>query len=148
MQLTQYTDYSLRVLIYLSQKLEVELATIAEIAEFYDISRNHLVKVVHNLAIYGFIQTTRGKNGGLRLARPADKIGLGDVVRKTEPNMDIAECFGKENRACLISPVCSLKSILSNASANFMQTLDGFTVADALNSQQGFPKKMNVISTK
>ena len=97
MQLTQYTDYSLRVLIYLSQKQQGELATISEIADFYSISRNHLVKVVHNLATYGFIQTMRGKNGGMCLARPAAEIGIADVVRKTEPNFDIAECFNKES---------------------------------------------------
>lgn len=135
MQLTQYTDYSLRVLIYLSQKAEGELATITEIADFYGISRNHLVKVVHSLSQNGFIQTTRGKYGGMRLARPADKIGIGEVVRKTEPNLDIAECFNSKNKSCVISPVCALKSILDGARTSFMHTLDRYTIANALHFQ-------------
>ena len=143
MQLTQYTDYSLRVLIYLSQKREGELATITEIADFYGISRNHLVKVVHNLAIYSFIQTTRGKNGGMCLARPAHEIVIGDVVQKTEPNFDIAECFNKETNTCVISPVCALKSILNDARTNFLQTLERYTIADALNPQHMLAKKIN-----
>jgi Rrf2 family nitric oxide-sensitive transcriptional repressor len=148
MQLTQYTDYSLRVLIYLSQKNSGELATITEISEFYGISRNHLVKVVHNLAIYGFIKTMRGKNGGMCLARAATEIGIGDVVRKTEPNLDIAECFNKESNSCVISPVCNLKSILGDARADFMQTLDRYTIANALNPQQGTSKKININQAK
>lgn len=144
MQLTQYTDYSLRVLIYLSQKKQGELATITEIAEFYGISRNHLVKVVHNLATYGFIQTMRGKNGGMCLARPADEIGIGEVVRQTEPNFDIAECFNKENNSCVIAPMCALKSILGDARTSFIQTLDRYTIANALNHQHGLLKKINI----
>lgn len=144
MQLTQYTDYSLRVLIYLSQKKQGELATITEIAEFYGISRNHLVKVVHNLATYGFIQTMRGKNGGMCLARPADEIGIGEVVRQTEPNFDIAECFNKENNSCVIEPMCALKSILGDARTSFIQTLDRYTIANALNHQHGLLKKINI----
>jgi Rrf2 family nitric oxide-sensitive transcriptional repressor len=148
MQLTQYTDYSLRVLIYLSQKQPADLATITEIADFYGISRNHLVKIVHNLATYGFILTTRGKNGGMCLARPADQIGIGEVVRKTEPNLYIAECFNKENNRCVISPVCNFKSILAEARTNFMQTLDRYTIANALNMQNGLAKKINIKSEK
>lgn len=144
MQLTQYTDYSLRVLIYLSQKKSGELATISEIAEFYGISRNHLVKVVHNLATYGFIQTMRGKNGGMCLARPADEINIGAVVRQTEPNFDIAECFNKESNTCVISPICALKSILGDARTSFIQTLDRYTIANALNPQHGLLKKINI----
>lgn len=144
MQLTLYTDYSLRVLIYLSQKKQGELATITEIAEFYGISRNHLVKVVHNLATYGFIQTMRGKNGGMCLARPADEIGIGEVVRQTEPNFDIAECFNKENNSCVIAPMCALKSILGDARTSFIQTLDRYTIANALNHQHGLLKKINI----
>jgi len=148
MQLTQYTDYSLRVLIYLSQKKCGELATISEIAEFYGISRNHLVKVVHNLATYGFIQTMRGKNGGMCLARPADEINIGEVVRQTEPNFDIAECFNKESNTCVISPICALKSILGDARTSFIQTLDRYTIAHALNPQHGLLKKINISLAK
>jgi Rrf2 family nitric oxide-sensitive transcriptional repressor len=144
MQLTQYTDYSLRVLIYLSQKKPGELATISEISDFYGISRNHLVKVVHHLSLYGFIQTLRGKSGGMCLARPAEEIGIGEVVRLTEPNMDIAECFNKEKNQCVISPVCTLKSILGEARTSFMQTLDQYTVANALNMQGSLSRRMGI----
>lgn len=136
MQLTQYTDYAFRVLIFLSRKERGELATITEISNFYGISRNHLVKIVHSLAINGFILTTRGKNGGMCLARPAKEIGIGDVVRKTEPNLDLAECFNNKTNTCLISPVCNLKSILGDARTSFMQTLDLYTIADTLHLER------------
>ncbi len=132
MQLTQYTDYSLRVLIYLSQKPAQTLATITEISDFYGISRNHLVKVVHSLAINGFLETTRGKNGGIRLAKPAAQIGIGEVVRSTEPNFEMAECFNHQNNTCIITPVCSLKGILSEARNSFIATLDQYTLADTI----------------
>lgn len=144
MQLTQYTDYSLRVLIYLSQKKEDELATISEIADFYGISRNHLVKVVHNLATNGFIQTLRGKHGGMKLSRPASEIGVGEVVRKTEPNFYIAECFNKNNTSCVIVPICSLKSMLFEARTNFLKVLDSYTIANTLIPEHGLLEKMNV----
>ncbi|MDX1811934.1 MAG: Rrf2 family transcriptional regulator [Gammaproteobacteria bacterium] len=134
MQLTMHTDYSLRVLIYLTQTRD-SLATISEIAEFYKISRNHLVKVVHHLSSEGFIQTTRGKNGGMKLARSPELISIGDVVRRMEPNFDIVECFNADNPACVVTSVCSLKSALYQASAEFLAVLDRFTLADAM--QQG-----------
>jgi len=148
MQLTQYTDYSLRVLIYLSQKKPGELATITEVAGFYGISRNHLVKVVHNLANFGFIHTMRGKNGGMCLARPANEIGIGEVVLKTEPNFYIAECFNKENNSCVIAPICALKSMLADARNNFLHTLDHYTIADSLIPEHGLSKKINIKSVK
>jgi len=144
MQLTQYTDYSLRVLIYLSQKEEGELATISEIADFYGISRNHLVKVVHNLATNNFILTLRGKHGGMKLARSAAQIGVGEVVRKTEPNFYIAECFDNMNTNCVIIPICSLKKMLFEARTNFLQTLDRYTIADSLDPEHGLLEKINI----
>lgn len=130
MRLTLYTDYSLRVLLYLAVKPE-QTATITEIAEHYDISRNHLVKVVHSLGIHGFIATTRGKNGGIRLARSAEAILLSDVVRKTEPDMDLLECFNPATDNCVISPTCRLKSMLYEGRAAFMAVLEKNTLADA-----------------
>jgi len=144
MQLTQYTDYSMRVLIYLSQKPEGKLATISEIADFYGISRNHLVKVVHNLSMNGFILTLRGKHGGMQLARPAAEINIGEVVRKTEPNFHIAECFDKTNNTCVITPICSLKSMFVEARTNFLQTLDRYTVANALVPEHELLEKINI----
>ena len=130
MRLTLYTDYSLRVLLYLATKPE-QTATITEIAEHYDISRNHLVKVVHSLGIHGFIATTRGKNGGIRLARSAEAIQLSDVVRKTEPDMDLLECFNPATDNCVISPTCRRKSMLYEGRAAFMAVLEKNTLADA-----------------
>lgn len=131
MQLTLHTDYSLRVLVYLAQKPE-GLATISEIADFYQISRNHLVKVVHHLASDGFIITTRGKHGGMRLAREPEAISVGEVVRKMEPNFDIVECFNPENQLCTVTPVCALKNVLQRASEEFLAVLDAYTLADAI----------------
>jgi len=131
MQLTLHTDYALRVLIFLSQKSE-GLSTITEISDFYEISRNHLVKVVHHLAGSGFIQTTRGKNGGMKLARAPELIAIGDVVRRMEPNFDIVECFNTTNPSCVVSPSCALKSALYQAGNEFLAVLDRFTLADAL----------------
>lgn len=144
MQLTQYTDYSLRVLIYLSLKSPDELGTITGISEFYGISRNHLVKVVHNLATHGYIVTLRGKHGGLRLARPAADISIGEVVRLTEPNFDIAECFNQETNTCVITPMCALKNILNQARTQFIQELDRYTVADALNKKNSLSKQIHL----
>lgn len=131
MQLTLHTDYALRVLIYLTQSRD-DLATISEIADFYQISRNHLVKIVHHLSSAGFIQTTRGKNGGMKLSRSPELISIGDVVRRMEPNFDIVECFNADNPACAVSSVCALKSALYQAGNEFLAVLDRFTLADAM----------------
>lgn len=131
MQLTQYTDYSLRVLIYLGRHQE-KLTTITEIAEFYHISRNHLVKVVHHLGQCGYIETLRGKNGGIRLARAPQDIQLGQLVRDTEPNFNLAECFDKEKNRCVIVRDCKLQGVLHQAKHNFLATLNNYTLADVL----------------
>ena len=133
MQLTLHTDYSLRVLIYLAQKGDT-LATISEIANFYEISRNHLVKVVHHLAGANFIHTLRGKNGGMRLARAPEDISVGDVIRQMEPNFDIVECFNTDNPSCAVASICALKNVLQKASAEFLALLDRYSLADAVAS--------------
>ena len=129
MRLTLYTDYSLRVLIYLAGR-EEELVTISEMADFYKISRNHLVKVVHNLGLKGYILTSRGRHGGIKLSRPAQEIPIGDVVRSTEPDFDLLECFNPATDKCVISRSCSLKGVLHNAQASFLNILDKYTLAD------------------
>ncbi len=129
MRLTRYTDYSLRVLLYLSYK-KGEAATISEMAEFYKISRNHLVKVVHNLGLIGFVQTTRGKYGGIRLAKDAGLISIGDVIRKTEPDLNLLECFDPRTDHCTITKGCRLKTVLFDAKSVFMAELDRYTLAD------------------
>jgi Rrf2 family nitric oxide-sensitive transcriptional repressor len=135
MRLTMYTDYSLRVLLYLAGH-EDELVTITELADFYQISRNHLVKVVHNLGLSGYILTTRGRNGGIKLARPAKEILVGDVVRATEPDFDLLECFNPATDQCTITRSCSLKSVLFNAQATFLGVLDKYTIADVVKASR------------
>ncbi len=125
MQLTLYTDYSLRVLVYLGLKGEA-LATITEISDNYEISR------VHNLSNNGFIHTVRGKGGGMRLAFAPEDINVGTVVRATEKNFNIVECFDRDNSNCPITPVCALKGALKEASRNFLGVLDRYTLADVL----------------
>lgn len=134
MQLTRYTDYSLSVLIYLGLKSD-GWATITELAEFHAISRNHLVKVVHHLAQRGFIHTLRGKHGGMALARAPELIGIGDVIRRTEPNFNIAECFNPATNHCVLGPDCRLKAMLSEANLAFLAVLDRYTIADAVANQ-------------
>ena len=128
MQLTRYTDYSLRVLIYLAVH-EEGLATIDEISEAYGISKAHLTKIVHQLGLAGYLETVRGRGGGLRLARPPEKIRIGDVVRQTE-EMSLVECFDPKTSHCRIEPVCGLQAVLREALQAFLRTLDGYTLAD------------------
>ncbi len=131
MQLTLYTDYSLRVLLYLAQK-EDGPATISEIADFYGISRNHLVKVVHHLGTIGLLHTTRGKGGGVRLAKAPSEIRIGEVVRATEPHFHLVECFDPGAPTCSVLNDCRLKGVLGEATRAFFQVLDGYTLADML----------------
>lgn len=131
MQLTQFTDLSLRLLIYLARLPEPGMATIQEIAEYHQISRNHLVKVANSLANQGFIMTTRGKGGGIQLARPAYTIGVGEVVRRTELNMNLVECFDAPTNQCRLIRNCFLKATLYEAQRAFMTVLDKYTLADA-----------------
>lgn len=136
MQLTLHTDYALRVLIYLRLKGD-SLVTISEIADFYQISRNHLVKVVHGLASHGYIRTQRGKGGGMLLARPACEINIGDVVRHAEPNFHVVECFNPQTTHCPIFAMCSLKGVLDNALREFLAVLDRYTLEDLLKRPGG-----------
>ena len=133
MHITRYTDYSLRVLMYLAVQTD-RLSTIQEIATSYDISKNHLMKVVHQLNRKGYIETVRGKNGGLRLHRPCSDINLGVLFRETEQDMALVECFSTGN-TCTITPVCSLKGILNEALNAFLATLDKYTLEDLLPSR-------------
>jgi Rrf2 family nitric oxide-sensitive transcriptional repressor len=132
MRLTSYTDYSLRTMMYLAVKPE-RLATIADISTAYGISDNHLMKIVHQLGQAGFVDTVRGRRGGLRLARPADQINLGAIVRTMEPDMEIAPCFVPEN-SCVIAPCCGLQHVLREALDAFLAVLDRYTLADLVRS--------------
>jgi len=128
MRITGYTDYSLRVLIYLSLQGD-RLATIQEIADRYQISKNHLMKVVHQLTRKGYLDSVRGKKGGIRLRLSPSEINIGVLVREMEPDLNLVECFGPDN-TCVISPVCSLKGVLGEALDAFLATLDRYTLSD------------------
>jgi Rrf2 family nitric oxide-sensitive transcriptional repressor len=128
MRLTDFTDYTLRTLIYLALRPE-RLTTIADIANAYAISANHLMKVVHQLAVSGDIATVRGRRGGLRLARPPADINIGAVVRRTEPDMALVACFTDAQR-CVIGEGCVLQHVLADALAAFLSVLDRYTLAD------------------
>lgn len=134
MHVTRYTDYSLRVLMYLALQND-RLATIQEIATSYDISKNHLMKVVHQLTQKGYVESVRGKNGGLRLHSKPDDINIGVLVRETEQDMNLVECFSEQNKCC-ITPVCELKNILAEALTAFLNTLDQYTLADIMPDHQ------------
>lgn len=131
MKLTHYTDFSLRVLTYLGLRAD-RLCTIGEIADAYAISRNHLMKVVHELGRAGFIDTVRGRNGGMRLARAPEAIRIGDVVRRMEDDFDIVACFGGNASGCVIATDCRLAGMLSESLQAFLGVLDRYTLADLI----------------
>lgn len=130
MKLTRFTDYSLRVLIYLGLK-EQERVTIREISDAFDISRNHLMKVVSNLTRMGYLDARRGPGGGITLARAAGDINLARVITDMEEDMNVVECFG-DNGECVIKPACRLRTALREALAAFVAELEGYTLADLL----------------
>ena len=130
MHITLYTDYSLRVLIYLGLK-RGEQVTIREIADAYDISRNHLMKVVQDLNIKGYLSATRGKSGGISLGRQPESINVGTLVRDMEQDLDLVECFASGSD-CVITPSCQLKRVLADALNAFFEVLDQYTLADLL----------------
>ncbi|QIB66926.1 Rrf2 family transcriptional regulator [Kineobactrum salinum] len=130
MRITRYTDYSLRVLLYAALKGDA-LSTIGEVAGAYNISKNHLMKVVQELSAKGYLQAIRGKNGGMRLGRTPKDINVGTLVRELEQDLELVECFGNSSN-CVITPSCKLKRILGEALNAFFSTLDRYTLADLL----------------
>ena len=143
MRLSTYSDYSLRVLLYLGAR-EDHLATIAQVAAAYDISANHLMKVVHHLGQRGYIETVRGKGGGMRLAHAPEDINVGELVRATEDNSRLAECFDRETSCCRIEPACRLRGILRVALEAFFQELDRHTLADLLAPRAKLVKLLSI----
>ncbi|HUH56376.1 MAG TPA: Rrf2 family transcriptional regulator [Rhodanobacter sp.] len=134
MRLTTYTDFCLRVLIYVAVRPD-PLPTIPQIAESYGISRNHLMKVVHELGQAGYLTTTRGKGGGIRLARPAESMVLGELIRQTEPDMAMTPCMDPLAAECVIVSACKLKRAMQEARDAFLNVLDGYTLADLAQNQ-------------
>lgn len=133
MRLTSYSDYSLRVLLYVAVNSE-KLVTIKEISEAYEISSNHLMKIIYNLGKMNYIETIRGRNGGIRLSKQPVDINIGELIRKTEEDFYLVECF-KEDNNCVITPVCSLKHMLNEALNSFFLVLDTYTLEDILTNK-------------
>ena len=129
MRLTQFTDYALRTLLYLSVQGD-RAVPLTEIARSYGVSYNHLVKVAGSLVELGLVASVRGRSGGFRLACAPDQINIGWLVRRTEPDFHLVECFDEETDQCPITPACRLKLVLVEAQASFLTVLDGYTLAD------------------
>lgn len=129
-----HSDYAFRVLIYLANRAD-ETTSVAAIAEAYGISSHHLAKVGLVLARAGFVESQRGAAGGMRLARAADAIVLGDVLRQTEPDFHLVECFNAESNACVLTGACALQDVLRKAQRAFLDVMDGYTLADLVRSK-------------
>ena len=142
MHLTAFSDYTLRTLIYLALRPDT-LCTIEEIAKAYDISTNHLNKVVHQAALAGEVVTVRGQRGGLRLAKSPATINVGAVLRRTEPDLDIVPCFGSGG-ACAIQPACVLQAALAEALAAFLAVMDRTSLADLIRPRQALSRLLHL----
>jgi Rrf2 family nitric oxide-sensitive transcriptional repressor len=135
MRLTKWTDYSLRVLMHCAAtQRRAQAPTIGEIAERHAISRSHLMKIVMTLSALGWIESTRGRGGGIRLLKPADQISIGAVVRETETDFHMVECFDEASNTCHLDRVCKLKTLLEEATERYLAVLDGVTLADLMAS--------------
>jgi Rrf2 family nitric oxide-sensitive transcriptional repressor len=143
MKLTQYTDYGLRALIALAVAPDRRL-TVNGISAAYGISRNHLVKVVAKLADLGYVETTRGKGGGVRLARAPEDIRVGHVVREMEAGLGVVECLGKNGGGCVISPVCQLKGLFEEATQAFLAALDEHRLSELVRPQAPVARLLNI----
>ena len=129
MRLSDYTDYTLRVLMYCAANQD-RLVTIAEMADQHQVSKNHLMKIVNDLGRQGVLETTRGRGGGLRLLKAPSAILVGDVLRNTETDFRLVECFDASTDTCTLTPTCRLKKVLRNALTAYFAELDGVTLAD------------------
>lgn len=137
MQITQFTDFSLRTLMYLGKHSD-RLCTVREIADYYNISQNHLVKVVHNLSRLEYIKSSKGKGGGICLVKLPEQINLRDVICKLEPNFTLVECFNEKSNQCRISEACGLKHIFYESLTAFTDTLAQYTLADTISDPKIF----------
>ena len=137
MQLTRFTDYGLRSLMYLTAHQE-RFASVKEISDYYNISRNHIAKVIYRLSQLDLIKTRKGKNGGIRLTANALKKPLGEIIKLLETNMDLVECFDHKNNSCKITNFCQLKHYLYEARHSFINVLNKYTLADTVNDKKLF----------
>ena len=145
MELSQFTDYSLRALIYAGSK-SGKLCTVPEVASAFSISQNHLVKVVNNLAKLEYVLTQRGRNGGFQLARAPKEINIGELVRQTE-NLNLVECFDEIRNTCPIRDACVLKRVLHEAQSAFIDVLDTYTLADFIANEPLLQSKISLEPT-
>lgn len=143
MRLTLHTDYALRVLLYAGMKGDA-LATIAEIVRHFDLPRGHLMKVVHRLGQKGYLETLRGKRGGVRLARNPAEIGVGAVVRDMEPELGVLGCLQGGEGYCRIEQCCVLRNVLREATDAFLATLDRYTIADLLRPRRALAQLLQI----
>lgn len=134
MRLTRFTDYSLRLLIYLGAHDNSQVS-VGDIAQAYDISKNHLMKVILFLSKEGYVQTTRGKGGGVKLKLQPEQINIGQLIRKSEAGSVLVECFSQESSACRIEPACLLQDVLYQASRAFYDVLSKYTLADLITNR-------------
>ena len=142
MRLTTFTDYCLRVLMYVALRPPGRRATVAQIARDYGISRAHLTKVVHHLGASGVLRNVRGRNGGLELARPAAEVNVGAVVRAAESGDALVECLDRQANRCVITPVCRLRGVLTTAIDAFYAALDAHTLADITRNREPLAQRL------
>ena len=141
MKLTKHTDYALRILMYTALQPEGRLLSIQEVTDAYDLSRNHVMKIVQKLGREGYLTTVRGKGGGFTLAKPAQAINLGELVRCMETTMKVVEC---DRPLCRLSPQCELKGVLAEAAAAFMAVLNRYTLADLLGNRHDLIRLLTI----
>ena len=139
MRLAEYTDHTLRVLMYCAAQ-SARLVTIAEMAQAQGISKSNLMKIVSDLARLGLLETTRGRSGGVRLVKPPAQIRIGDVVREAETDFRLVECFDEATNSCTMSPTCRLKGVFGKALTAYLRELDGATLADIVGPQRRAPQ--------
>lgn len=145
MRLTLHTDFALRLLMLLALEPDT-LHTIEEVATRYRISKNHLMKVAQTLVQKGFVESVRGRSGGLRLAKPADRINLGAVVRTTEDSLTLVECFDRETNTCVVAPACGLRGPLDEALAAFFAVLNKYSLADLVSNPATYRRMERLLS--
>ena len=143
MKLTQFTDYALRTLMFLATTPAERISTAKEISEAFNLSYNHIVKVVHSLSKHGYIKSRKGKGGGILLAKPADQINLGEIVCCLEPDLDIVECFSI-NGTCSITPICKLKHVFADARKAFVDELEKYTLANIVSNKPELLKMFEI----
>jgi len=144
MRITKYSDYALRILIFLEAQPKGRLTTIAELSEIYAVSSNHIRVIVHKLGKLGYIKNIQGKGGGIMLAHDANDISIGDVIRNTENDFHIVECFNPDTATvCPIAKACKLKGVLHKAMQAFLDTLDEYTLADLTTNKTSILKQLD-----